>query len=147
MLNSIKLLLPALIPSWRFFDTVAPSPRIEYGLLSSKEEGVEEWIEFRPRPAKLSILSMLKRMFWNPEWNETLFLVSCSERLMTNPTKHSEQEIIDRIRFDLLSNNIDLNEKRFLKFRLIFICREGDQIEKFETFTSGVVSLLKDVEV
>ena len=32
MQNALRLLLPALIPSWRFFDVIAPSPRIEYAL-------------------------------------------------------------------------------------------------------------------
>ena len=35
MRNPFKLLLPALIPSWSFFDVIAPSPRIEYALLRS----------------------------------------------------------------------------------------------------------------
>ena len=35
MLQTVKLLLPALIPSWRFFSTIAPSPRIEFALLDA----------------------------------------------------------------------------------------------------------------
>ena len=35
MRQIIRLLLPALIPSWRFFDVVAPSPRIEFVLLET----------------------------------------------------------------------------------------------------------------
>lgn len=30
VLNSFRLLLPAIVPSWRFFDEIAPSPRVEY---------------------------------------------------------------------------------------------------------------------
>ena len=51
MLHGLKLLLPALIPSWRFFDTIAPSPRIEYALLHDPHAAAA-WREFRPRPAR-----------------------------------------------------------------------------------------------
>ncbi len=84
MLSIVKLLLPALIPSWRFFDTIAPSPRIEFTLLKTADDVPENWQEFRPRPAHLSPGSMLKRLFWNPRWSETLFPVSCTELLMEN---------------------------------------------------------------
>lgn len=30
VLAPFKLLLPALIPSWNFFDVIAPAPRVEY---------------------------------------------------------------------------------------------------------------------
>jgi len=39
-------------------------------------------------------MQMSGRMFWNPSWNESLFLVSCAERLLQNPTPHSEDEIM-----------------------------------------------------
>ncbi len=40
-------------------------------------------------------------MFWNPEGNESLFLVSCAERIMENYTPHSENEILKRIARDI----------------------------------------------
>ena len=36
MLRTLKLLLPVLIPSWRFFDFIAPSPRIQFSLLKTE---------------------------------------------------------------------------------------------------------------
>jgi hypothetical protein len=48
MLQTLKLLLPALIPSWRFFDTIAPSPRIEFTLLKTAQDASGAWREFRP---------------------------------------------------------------------------------------------------
>ena len=70
MLRTLKLLLPALVPSWRFFDTIAPSPRIEYALLRNAEEppSSDDWREFRPRPARQSAIRMLGRLLWNPVW-------------------------------------------------------------------------------
>src|SRR5262245_54705619 len=96
MLHTLKLLLPALLPSWKFFDTIAPSPRIEFTLLRTPND-IPVWQEFRPRPAHLTIRTMLQRLFWNPRWNESLFLVSCAERLMQHPTDHSRQELMHRI--------------------------------------------------
>ena len=138
MLQTLKLLLPALIPSWRFFDTIAPSPRIEFALLKTAQDASGRWQEFRPRPARLPISTMLKRMFWNPRWNESLFLVSCAERLMAGPTEHSSQEILTRIKAELERNSIDVKATPYLQFRLVFLSREGSQIQKHITFNSPI---------
>jgi len=138
MLQTLKLLLPALIPSWRFFDTIGPSPRIEFALLSTAQDAPASWQEFRPRPAMLSMGSMLKRMFWNPRWNESLFLVSCAERLMASPTEHSSQEILNRIEAELERKSIDVSATPYLQFRLVFLSREGSQIQKHITFISPI---------
>lgn len=133
MLRLISLLLPALIPSWRFFKTVAPSPRIEYRLISNGATG--PWREDRPRPASLSAGQILKRMFWNPDWNEQLFLVSCSERLIEIPTDHSLNEINTRVA-RLLPPGPEL-----LQFRLVFLSREGATIVKLVEYESTPVAL------
>ncbi len=134
MLRALKLLIPVIIPSWRFFDTIAPSPRIEFLLLKNDQSTVHDWQELRPRPAHISIKQMVKRLFWNPGWNDTLFLVSCAERLIDNPTHHSENEIFKRIRTDITQNYIDQ-----IQFRLVFIKREGNNLEKQIMFTSSIV--------
>jgi hypothetical protein len=123
----LKLLLPALIPSWNFFDVIAPSPRVEYARLRSIGDAQGEWREFRPRPARLSPQEMLKRLFWNPRWNESLFLVSCAERLTDVATAHSEDEIFKRIAADLRAEPEDA-ERPWLCFRLVFIGREADAV-------------------
>jgi hypothetical protein len=119
MRNPLALLLPALIPSWNFFDVIAPSPRIEYAALASPE-AAPEWREFRPRPQHLSVASMLGRLAWNPRWSESLFLVSCAERLMDQPTAHSENEIFARIAAEV--------DAPWLTYRLLFVHREDDGI-------------------
>ncbi|NQU70498.1 MAG: hypothetical protein HQ514_08105 [Rhodospirillales bacterium] len=138
MLQTLKLLIPALIPSWRFFDEIAPSPRIEFTLLKTEKDTSGRWREFRPRPARLSIGAMLKRMFWNPRWNESLFLVSCAERLMENPTEHSSQEIQQRITAELARESVDVIATPYLQFRLVFLSREGSEIQKHITFESPI---------
>lgn len=121
MLQTLKLLLPAIIPSWRFFDIIAPAPSIEYALLQTQDT-VPVWHEFRPRPENVTAPTMFKRLFWNPYWNETLFLVSCAERLLEEPTPHSSNEIIARIKADLKPNS------PYLQFRLVLRHRENTEI-------------------
>lgn len=127
MLRPLSLLLPALIPSWNFFDVIAPSPRIEYVLLSSRGAVADDWRAFRPQPERMSPSTMLLRLFWNPRWNETLFVVSCAERLVTAPTAHSEDEVFQRIAADLVRQPDDANAA-WLCFRLVFVSREGEAI-------------------
>jgi len=134
MLQTLKLLLPALIPSWRFFDIIAPSPRIEFALLRSEGETPANWQEFRPRPAFLSFGQMLRRMLWNPRWNESLFLVSCAERLVANPTNHSMVEIRNRIEAELVATKIAATP--FLQYRLVFISRQEDGLQKEVAYIS-----------
>ncbi|MEZ5649677.1 MAG: hypothetical protein R3E87_03930 [Burkholderiaceae bacterium] len=134
MFEPLRLLLPALIPSWNFFDWVAPSPRIEVALLRSPDDADPAWREFRPRPRHLSPGAMLGRLFWNPRWNETLFLISCAERLAEYPTAHSANEIFRRIAHDLPATR----ELRYLRFRLVFVSRSGDVLERAIRFESDV---------
>ena len=138
MLHTLKLLLPALFPSWRFFDVIAPSPRIQYILFNSDGESVIEWQEFRPRPVSVSLFEMLKRMFWNPVWNESLYLVSCAERLIEFPTQHSEREILTRIKAELSKGESDLTnlDVKSVQFRLMIIRRVGKQLEQEFVFYS-----------
>lgn len=136
MLEPLKLLLPALIPSWRFFDVIAPSPRIEFALLNTPEDTQGSWQEFYPRPLHLPIRSMLKRMLWNPHWNETLYLVSCAERLMQNGCKHSRLEIAQRIKTHLQHSHA--NGKPYMQFRLVFVSKQGEALQKLVTFVSPV---------
>ena len=140
MLFTLKLLLPALLPSWRFFDFIAPSPRIQYALLRASDDTPEKWSEFRPRPQSLSFLQMLGHMFWNPGWNESLFLVSCAERLLENPTAHSEDEIFKRIISDLEKDNADpdLKSATHLQFRLLLVQRKNSEIEQAVAFESRI---------
>ncbi len=127
-LNSLKLLLPALIPSWNFFDVVAPSPRIEYVILSEKFPLDSEWRPFRPRPKRISTFEMIKRLFWNPHWNDTLFATSCAERLVQDETEHSINEIFLRILEDVLVGPSQPPKTSHLQFRLVFIQRTGNEL-------------------
>ena len=126
MLKTFKLLLPALIPAWNFFDWVAPSPRIEYALLNSAEDAPQEWREFQPRPSSISFRAITARLFFNPKWNETLFLVSCAERIADAPDNHSVREIFDRINADLIRTAHASCPPSFLRFRIVFVTQGGE---------------------
>lgn len=135
MLRPLALLVPALIPSWNFFDVIAPSPRIEFALLASAQDAAPRWCEFRPRPQHVSLLEMARRLFWNARWNETLFVVSCAERLVDQPTAHSEDEIFRRIAADLATAPVD--ETDWLVFRLVFLSRENDSVTREVLFEAA----------
>ena len=145
MFNILKLILPALIPSWNFFDVIVPSPRIQYALLNSENDSSTDWQVFRPLPQSISFLSMLQRLLWNPYWNESLFLVSCAERLMEYPTQHSEDEIFKRLIFELNSKPFSLatKDKTHVQFRLVLIRREGDELREEATYQSSIHCLDK----
>jgi len=137
MFQTLKLLLPALIPSWRFFDAITPSPRLEFVLLKSSQDAAIDWREFRPRPTQLSLKHVLRYLFWNPQWNESLFLVSCAERLVNEPTEHSHAEILKRLRREIAHTS----SAPCLQFRLVFVSRDGTEIKKDVWYISPVHSL------
>lgn len=132
IVNTFKLLLPALTPSWRFFDEIAPSPRIEFCTLKTKMSDVQEWQEFRPRPKHMKWTQFMRCLFYNAWWNENLYLVALAERLVQNPTKHSEKEIIKRIQRE---GEMD---RPYMRFRLIFVHRADSKIQKDIIFTSDI---------
>lgn len=137
MLQALKLMLPALVSSWRFFDVIAPSPRVEYAILKHGDDTPKDWQEFRPRPVHLSFLSMLKRMIWNPEWNESLFLVSCAERIMAGSAEHAIEEIFSRIERQIWRDDLNISEASCLQFRLVFLYRDDAVMKREASFVSA----------
>jgi hypothetical protein len=99
--TGLRLLLPAIIPSWRFFDAVAASPRVDYAITPAPDTPNPAWAEYAPRPARVTPGAMARRMVWNAPWNEALYLVSLSERLIqhidAHTTRHSERELLIRV--------------------------------------------------
>lgn len=125
LLAPFKLLLPALVPSWNFFDVIAPAPRVEYALLASPGDTTGTWREFRPRPQRVSVATMLTRLVWNPRWNQTLFVMSCAERLAEDRTpEHSEAELFKRIAVETAPDP----DRPWLCFRLVFVSRDAEEV-------------------
>ena len=136
MLNLIKLLLPALFPSWRFFDVIAPSPRVEHVLIHDSRDEGESWQESHPTPEHIVLLDYFKTFFWNARWNERLYLSTCAERLTQNPTELSLREIRRRVRARLLRENGANVVPRYFRFRLIFVSRHGGMLRRDIAFVS-----------
>ncbi|MEO1239246.1 MAG: hypothetical protein AAFW64_06215 [Pseudomonadota bacterium] len=74
----LGLVLPVVFPSWRFFERVGASPRIE--VLKGKR-----WQPVLPPPTQLAPMAYLARLVWNPTRNEALFLVALAERALSEP--------------------------------------------------------------
>jgi hypothetical protein len=128
----MRLLLPAIVPSWRFFDAVTASPRVDYALAADAHDAPGDWREFRPRVAVLTPGTMLSRLVWNPAWNEDLYLVSLAERLMSDAGPatwaHSERELLRRVARHLHREDSDRSGD-WLRIRLRFVHRPPDTDE------------------
>jgi hypothetical protein len=122
MIASLKLLLPALIPSWRFFDVIGPSPSIEYACLNSEQEQAGEWQEYSIRPQQRSFLQVIGHLFYNADWNQFLYITRCAEKLLEEPSDHSEAEIVR-----LLRQSVPAPQARaaFIQFRILLTEREA----------------------
>ncbi|MDF3413829.1 MULTISPECIES: hypothetical protein [unclassified Sulfitobacter] len=140
MLKTISLILPVLIPSWRFFKAVEPSPRVEWAIVPRDAEGASNWTPYQPRPQAVSLGEMFRRLLWNPAWNDALFVVSCAERIALGiePTSHSVNEIQRRILRDI--NGLDLGvDEGLMQFRLVFVYRDDTGFVQDVVFVSEPV--------
>lgn len=135
----LQYLLPGLIPSWRFFDYIAPSPRIEYAIVANADDPPIEWREFRSRPAHLSVASMLCRLLWNPIGNESLYMSSCAEKLMVGPSALHEDELLTRIAHALADDETGKKNvgSADLLFRVVVVKREGAALTRRVGFVSA----------
>ena len=140
MWKTLSLILPVLIPSWRFFKAIEPSPRVQWSFLSDVDSHARDWQDFRPRPLAVTPLQMLGRLFWNPAWNDTLFVVSCAERIEQQPTDHSITEIARRIQADIEQSQVDASAQ-FFRFRLVFVHRDGTGLVEDIVFLSDPVAI------
>jgi len=148
MFHILKLLVPALIPSWKFFDIITESPRVEFFVMGADGKANLDWQEFRPRPQHLSISQMIKRLFWNAHWNESMFIIGCAERLLVSPTKHSEDEILKRIISDLEQPDsiVDWQTSSHLQFRVITIAPQGSELKSEIQYYSRIEKLSESVD-
>lgn len=130
MFRVFLLLLPALIPSWRFFSEIAPSPRIDYRLNGGA------WARLCPRPPRLLARQALTRLVWNPQRNEELYLVTLSERLAESldevPSPHAIAEIHRRA-----ARLVGARPGQSLQFRLTFLAREDAGLVTYELYRSA----------
>jgi hypothetical protein len=77
---------------------------------------------------------MLGRLIWNARWNEALFVTSCAERLLAEPTTHSQDEIFRRIAADL-ANAQDVGGP-WLSFRIVLLSETETGVASQVAFVS-----------
>jgi len=135
----LHYLLPALLPSWRFFDDIGPSPRIEFCLLQHAGAEPSGWQAFRLRPQRVALETQLRSLLWNPRGNEALYLLSSSEKLLQRQSVAAQMEIARRIAAAFAKGEIAVApQSRFFLFRLLEIAREGDGLQIQVSFESPV---------
>jgi len=133
----LQELLPAIIPSWRFFDRIGPAPRLECALIASQDDPQPEWREVSPRPARVQPWVALAHLFWNPYGNEALFLVSCAERLIETPTADRADDLWHRVA-EIVERRTGANAAPpFLRIRIVQAMRERDRIVDHVAWTSS----------
>jgi len=115
----LKLLLPILFPSWRFFSSIGPSPRIEVGFVADKNFESQEWLPFRPLPKRINFTLALQQLFHNPLRNERLYINTCAEHLFESCSEFREREIGQRLVAAALRKEIVVDgEFHYLVFRI-----------------------------
>lgn len=125
-----KYLLPILFPSWRFFSSIGPSPRIEMGFVANENSEPQGWLPFRPLPKKVNFTLGLQQLFHNPLWNECLYINTCAEHLFENYSEFREREIGLRLVAAVLNKEIVVDsEFHYLVFRIRALESEAGQLE------------------
>jgi hypothetical protein len=139
---TLQLILPVFFPSWRFFSGIDPSPRVQYALLASEREKPTVWKTFRSLQHRISIWQAMQRLFWNPKWNETLYINSCAERLFDGYSPMREHEIMRRILAAIYLGEIQIKDNdRYIVFRILALAREGQEVIETLVFVSKPASL------
>jgi hypothetical protein len=135
----LRLLLPALVPSWRFFDRIGPAPRVELALVGGSSDDSPTWREVHPRPARVSFGVMLARLFWNHRRNESLYLVSCAERLVDDPTEQRALQLWRRVVDTAISEMVvgEPSGHAFLRVRIVETHRQHGRVVEHVVYTSA----------
>lgn len=135
----IKLLLPILFPSWRFFSNIGASPRVEFGFAAEMDQQPTEWMPFRPLPAKVGFWCGLGRLLHNPQWNERLYVNTCAEHLFDSPSVFYEQEIGRRLLAAIaVGEYVAPQDAHFMIYRIRAVFRDEEFRDREEN-NSGVI--------
>lgn len=138
-----KLLLPILFPSWRFFSSIGPSPRIEVGFAADKNSEPQKWLPFRPLPKKINFTLGLQQLFHNPLWNERLYINTCAEHLFEGYSEFREREIGQRLVVAVLNKETVVDsEFHYLVFRIRALEFEAGQVRDDVVFVSQPFALM-----
>ena len=142
----LRLVLPVLVPSWRFFDSIGPSPRLEYQWRApdAPEDPAQAWTPWVLTPARVGVGTMFARLLFNAARNEALYLLACCERLVDDASHHAEQEIAARLAAHLKNERLaaHLREERLaapglVRFRIVEVYPEAGQLQRQVAFVSA----------
>lgn len=136
----LRLVLPLLVPSWRFFDTIGSAPRIEIAWLASPT-AAPVWRPLHPRPARVGLATPLRRLVWNPDGNAALYLTSRAERLLESTTDAAIDDFLARVRAAALARPARPSDAGWLQVRIVSTTREGTRIIDDVTFLSTPLDL------
>ncbi len=156
----MRLLAPALLPSWRFFDVIEPSPRLQVAAWRGATDGEEpQWhdvpfvVQRRPgRPIDHDGLDIARRrvfrhgsLLLNPTRNDALYLVSCCSRVIEDGRPHAQREIAVRLGAigrvsGLLQPDVRAGLAGF-RFRILEVSRGPGGLERQVAFTSEPFTL------
>lgn len=137
----LKLLLPILFPSWRFFSSIGPSPRIDIGWLGEKNAQPLEWLPFRSLQERLTLAAGVQRLFFNPVWNERLYLNTCAEHLLECDSAFHAQQIAERLLHAVNTGELKAGAARYLVFRVRALTDEAGQVRDDVVFMSEPIPL------
>ena len=151
----LRMVIPVLVPSWRFFDSIGPSPRLEYQWQApdAPEDPAQAWTPWVLTPARVGVGTMFARLLFNAARNETLYLLACCERLVDDASHHAEQEIAARLAAHLGEERLaaHLGEERLaahlknerlaapglVRFRIVEVYPEAGQLQRQVAFVSA----------
>lgn len=149
----LRWLLPIIFPSWRFFSSIGPSPRIDVGFVADEGACPDNWISFRPIPPQITFTQQIIRLFHNPQWNELLYINSCAERLFEGGDSFYLTEIANRLLASIAQGEISPPANaRFMLFRIRVIYSEDTDASnmgqvKDEVFLQSQAYALVNAEV
>jgi hypothetical protein len=133
----LSLIFPIFFPSWRFFSEVDPSPRFLLAFLSKENDTPDTWQEFFLLPVKVTWLQSFVNLFWNPSWNQRLYLNSCAERLLNEYSLERENEIVARLLLAISNSSETLmSDAHYIIVRIDTLIRENKQITQTTQFIS-----------
>ncbi len=139
----LKLFLPIFFPSWRFFSSIGPSPRIQYAFLADIGEVPEVWQSFLAQKPRVTFFQGIGRLFHNPGWNESLYMNTCAEHFFEIHSEFREQEIMRRLLRRISQGSIQAPESaEYLVFRINAVIRENHILTEEHIFTSRPARLL-----
>jgi hypothetical protein len=138
----LKLFLPILFPSWRFFSSIGPLPRIEVGFVADRNSEPHMWLPFRPLPKRINFNLGLQQLFHNPLWNERLYINTCAEHLFEGYSEFREREIGQRLVEAALNQEMVVgSEFYYLVFRIRALESEAGQVRDEVVFVSRPFAL------